>query len=439
MTTITIDCGASFIKGAAFKDGVMGPGLSRRSPSAHDDSSPYKIQQILPLVNAVKRMIIDLAGKEREICLCISNEMHGFILSFEDGKPYTDYISWQKELGRIQIDGKSSCELLSENAFLKKHIRDSGMPLRAGLPSSNLFYLYRTGGLSKACGKLYFYTLGSYLLKMLSGGAEPMENPTNAAATGLYNLTTGSWDREYINAIGAQDILFPVIGNDFLNFELEGIKVYALPAIGDQQAALLGAGFERKDDLSFNLGTGAQVSVLVDAPEFGDGYQIRPFFFGKYLKTVPHIPSGRALNVYFRFVKSVLERYGLVLEDDTIWKGIQDAAEAADAEGLLVDLSFFENAISSKTTGCIVQIKEHGFSMESLMRAVLEQMSDNFIMMAERIIPESSDVRRLVFSGGIARRFAFIRSRIAAYFPNSEVSLSKDETMWGLYRYGIQR
>ena len=146
MITITIDCGASFIKGAVFENGIKKTVVSCESPSVHDNDPIFEIQLIKRLLQSVRQMVIDLAGDEKEANLCISNEMHGFILAHGDGEPYTDYISWQKEFGSILVSGKSSYQLLSEDSSLQRDILHTGMPLRAGLPSCNLMYLYRTGG-----------------------------------------------------------------------------------------------------------------------------------------------------------------------------------------------------------------------------------------------------------------------------------------------------
>lgn len=438
MITITIDCGASFIKGAAFENGIKKTVVSCESPSVHDNDPIFEIQLIKRLLQSVRQMVIDLAGDEKEANLCISNEMHGFILAHGDGEPYTDYISWQKEFGSILVSGKSSYQLLSEDSSLQRDILHTGMPLRAGLPSCNLLYLSRTGGLESEGKELHFYTLGSYILKALSG-IEPMEHPTNAAATGLYDLKSEDWNWMYIEKVGARRIRFPKIGQESIDFTLNEIMIHALPALGDQQAALLGAGFSRDTDLSFNLGTGAQVSCLVKAAICTSEYQIRPYFYGKYLKTIPHIPSGRALNVFFRFVKSVLEQYNVAIGEPEIWSGILRAGETGNDTGMKVDLGFFENTISPNTVGSVSQIEEYAFSLGNLVCSVLRQMADNFINVAERLEPDSCKIERLVFSGGISRRIETIRKDIIAHYPQVSVLVASDETLLGLYEYSKRR
>lgn len=434
MITITIDCGASFIKGAAFADGQQIREMYRTSPEVHRSQSLFSPQQIRPLVQLVRQMIIELADGEREAELSFSNEMHGFILACANGEPYTDYISWQKEYGSVPVDGISSVQLLEGREELQEDICHTGMPLRGGLPSCNLLYLSRSGQMLNGAEQLRFYTLGSYLLRDLSG-KEPAEHPTNAAATGLYDLRKNDWNWKYIEEVCGSKIVFPQIGHERMEFTLDGIQVYALPALGDHQAALLGADFVHDTDLSFNLGTGAQVSCLTDTPSCGSGYQIRPYFGGKYLKTIPHIPSGRALNVYFRLIQSVLKQYGFALDEDGIWSGIVEAAEGSGASDLKIDLSFFENAITPFTKGSITQIGEHALTMGNLMGSVLRTMAGNFILAADRVEPDPARVERLVFSGGVARKFDRLREEISVHYPEAEVSVASNETLVGLYRY----
>lgn len=438
MHTITIDCGASFIKGAIFEDGAIKRIVSRGAPFVGNEREIFSVRHIPRLAGMVREMILELAAGEREVVLCISNEMHGFLLADADGQPYTDYISWQFELERTVGEEDASCRALQEDPSLSGDILRSGMPLRASLPSSNLHCLARSGKLSGREGCLRFYTLGTYLLRNLSGGPEPEEHETNAAATGLFDLVSGDWNRKYLAAIGAGGVVMPTVGHGAVSFDLDGVEVHALPAIGDQQAALLGAGFTKADDLSFNLGTGAQVSRLTDSLVFSDVHQTRPYFNGLYLKTIPHIPSGRAFNVFFRFVKSVLEQYGTELSDDAIWDGMLRAAGSSKVNTLpQIDLNFFPNAVNGGPPlgGSITGIGEYAFSLGSLTRAVMEQMADNFATVADRLTPDRSEVKRLVFSGGIARRLDMVRERVAGHYPGAEIMTSSDETMLGLYKY----
>lgn len=435
MNTITIDCGASFIKGAFFKKGTIVKQLEKHAPPVQvneDILNPVQIQALIPLV---EKMIMELAEGESDVRLCVSNEMHGFILSYGDGKPYTDYISWQKEYGKRQVNDSSAFQVLSKEEYVED-ILHTGMPLRAGLPSCNLLYLSMSRILKKAEQKLYFYTLGDYILKILSG-KEPICHPTNAAASGLYDLRTNDWNRNLTAAIGADNIIFPVVGTDEIVFKMNALKIHALPALGDQQAALLGAGLRRKDTLSFNLGTGSQVSKLVSEPGCSEEYQIRPYFYHMYLKTIPHLPSGRALNVYIRFFQDILKQFQVEVTETEIWQRLLKAEQECMESTLQCDMSFFENPVTDHTAGSITNIQEYALNMGSLMKGIFKQMGKNFIWAADIIEPHSDHIQQIIFSGGVARKIESIRNEILAHYQQSmKVTIASNETLLGLYQYG---
>ncbi len=436
MNTIAIDCGASFIKGALIADGIIVRQKQMASPAVSNIDeilSPVQIRTLFPMV---RELLMQLADGQEEIKLCISNEMHGFLLAYEDGTPFTDYISWQKEYGSISVNGRSAIAILREERYAED-ICYSGMPLRSGLPSCNLLYLNLAGILEKAERQLYFYTLGDYIVRMLSDTLSITCHPTNAAATGLYDLRTGKWNPVLIAASGGKDIIFPKVGTNAAEFSLNDIRVTVLPAVGDQQAALLGAGLELDSDLSFNLGTGAQVSKLVPDYEDRGNYQIRPFFDNKYIKTIPHLPSGRALNVYFRFVKNLLSQFNACIEDREIWTAIIRAERECRQTDIKCRMTFFENPVTKETTGNIENISEYSLTTGSLFFAVFQSLADNFIWAAKEIEPDVSNVKRLIFSGGIAARFESVRERIIRSYGSSiNVIIAENETLTGLYRYG---
>lgn len=432
MNTIAIDCGASFLKGALFKDDIIIKRAQRQSPVVHGDEGLLEPVQINHLLPVVKDLILDLSSDIDDFKLCISNEMHGFILANQDGSPYTDYISWQKEYGNEMVDGNTSVEILSKDE-LADDILKSGMPLRGGLPSSNMLYMKRMSLLPEL--PLFFYTLGDFIIREISG-QEPVCHPTNAAATGLYDILNNKWNENLLCVVSNDSIIYPIVGITPLEFDLGKHHVTCLPALGDQQAALYGAGFENEGDISFNLGTGAQVSRLTRRIELSNSYQTRPYFKGYYLKSIPHLPSGRALNVFLRFFKDVLNTFGYELSDEDIWRRLLDKENKCELSSLSVDLSFFQTPLSDHQVGSIENIGEYELTVGKLMKAIIFQMVANYISIANIIEPDKSEVKRILFSGGVARRIDSLRKGIISYYDNSlPVIVSQDETLVGLNKY----
>lgn len=432
---IAIDCGASFLKAALFREGHIVRESSCKAPEVHKEEDIFTPCQITALVSRVREVLTELSEGLSEAVVCISNEMHGFILAHEDGSPFTDYISWQKEYGNNKLDGISSKEILEKEEY-RDDILKSGMPVRAGLPSSNLLFLKRSGALDRTDERVYFYTLGDYIIRVLSG-KQPVCHLTNAAASGLTDLVTGKWNERLIELVCGDRVVFPEIGTDTVTASPGDTAFSFLPAVGDQQAALYGAGLDSENDLSFNLGTGAQVSKIADV-RLSAAYQTRPYMNGRFIRSIPHLPSGRAMNVYIRFIKDVLMQFGSDTDEAEIWEKVICAVDRCSGSTPVCDLSFFENPITDHITGSINNIAEYGLETGSLFKGVFNAMTDNFLWAASVIEPEKANVRRLVFSGGVAKRLDYIRNRISDGYKGAEIRTAPDkETLYGLWHCAI--
>ena len=76
--------------------------IHRKAPKVHDKEDLFCPTRINLLMNQINSVLKELTEGLTEAVVSISNEMHGFLLAYEDGTPYTDYISWQKEFGSIE-------------------------------------------------------------------------------------------------------------------------------------------------------------------------------------------------------------------------------------------------------------------------------------------------------------------------------------------------
>ncbi len=94
-------------------------------------------------------------------------------------------------------------------------------------------------------GQLLFGTVNSWLVWNCTRGEVHVTDATNASRTLLYNLHTGTWDRELLAFFGIPEIMLPsirscseVYGVTRPPFVAEGVPIAGMA--GDQQAALFG-------------------------------------------------------------------------------------------------------------------------------------------------------------------------------------------------------
>jgi sugar (pentulose or hexulose) kinase len=433
MIVIAIDCGASFIKAARVV--------------CEEQNKIEKIKRVRTPVNKsnvtdldasiaiIRDMIEQLSEPGERIAVGICNEMHGFVLMDECGDRIGDYFSWQMQMADASYQGETYLSYLRSH-INGKDIETTGMPLRAGIPSTNLFaFLNSKPGAQYKNLQMSFYTLGDYYIKSLTG-MEPVMHDTNAAGTGIYDVKEKKWNSKLIDVFGFQKIKFPKVcrGGELISVEWKERKLVFYPALGDQQAALLGGGLKQKGELSLNFGTGAQMSVLTTDVVFSENYQLRPYFDGYYLKTVPHIPSGRALNVYFRFVREIAN-YFADCNDEQIWKYIQEKAVQNEKPRMAVDMSFFENAITKSKVGKIENISEKAFDVGNLFDSAYHTMAENAAIVAGRL--GISDISKIIITGGVLTKNSYLKNLIieSIGLKDAEVVEAENETLKGIVEY----
>jgi len=121
-----------------------------------------------------------------------------------------------------------------------------------------------------ARGELCFGTPETWVLWNLTAGAVHMTEPSNAARTMLYNITTGKWDDDLLSLFRIPAALLPsVVDSDsrfgMISTALLGKEVPVFGMAGDQQASLFGQGGRDGRTVKATYGTG--IFLLVNTGE----------------------------------------------------------------------------------------------------------------------------------------------------------------------------
>ncbi len=382
--------------------------------------------------------------------ILFSTQMHGFILTGGDGNrdPATNYITWQDERSLCIIDDTGETYLQRLESLLdSEDFRKSGTRLKPSLAISNLCH-WTYNNRNRADENLIFCTLGDYVIMKLTGG-EPMCHLTNAASTGMVDLTTGSWNADVINKLGFGNIRFPQIvtentvcgiynapGDASVKVKGRGIPVY--PAVGDHQAAMSGAFLRPGRDLAINIGTGSQLCMVSENLVFGS-YETRPFFDGAYLKAITHIPAGRSLNVLVDFIKDIgIKIFDLQPDEKAIWQKIDSYISGDTGEtDLDVNISFFKTS-ALPCGGHIGNINEKNLKVDGLFYAAMKNMAGNFYALHKLILADGGKPEKIICAGGLVRKSPVLLKMIEEAF-GLPVSLTPytEDTLTGLMRLAV--
>lgn len=429
MSFIGIDLGGTFIKGAILDVDLGQLQHIRRRPFPDFESiasfervvSPRKVlDSFHELLDELLLLVPECEG----VLLC--GQMHSLVFCDALGNPHSEIITWQDQrTGQLfGGSGRSSFDSLKEvlNGW---NFRRLGNEFRAGLPLTQLFHLKQSGRLPE---KLYPANLMDFVVSNLCK-TPPVTDSTNAEAHGLFDVVDGCWDEQLIRHLELDVLIWQEVkdhGAVSGVFIHKGKEIPCYVPIGDQQAALLGS-FLQPRELSLNIATGSQVGLLSNECELGE-FQTRPYFEGKFLKTITHISAGRSLNMLIRLFTEVSASQ---MDSDQVWDYIQSEVAKKQTTDLEVSVTYYGGPLGS--AGYIANMHEANMTLGDVFSAAFNGMAQNYHDCACRLSP-NRDWQGIVFSGGLVSKMPALQRLILDKFDNTSFRMNelKEDTLTGL-------
>jgi sugar (pentulose or hexulose) kinase len=441
MSYLAIDIGSSFIKSAVLDTEAFSitQFQSQPTPARLPDPNPriYEValEKLLEVIGGLIQCSVSANPELRGILL--TTQAHGFVLTDASGEAVTPYISWQDTrcLDPIEATGGSVLDQLRQRTGAS-YRGTSGIFLKPGLALPNLFALLgATPQLRDAPGGLRFHTLGSYVIAKLTGSYAC--HITNAAATGMVDISQRTWNRPLLQVLGLDTLDFPEIlpESESCGFhEIDGRRLAVYPDIGDHHATMLGSLISPVCDVCCNIATAAQMTTISHKATSGQ-YEVRPFFDGHYLNTVTGLPGGRCLDVLVDWLIHVGETIFSVHKDRSgVWARILELDTASAGGSLRVKTGFFEGTVGVEE-GAIENIRDHNLTTVQLFSAAYANIAETYAALLELLHPQTQTPERFVFCGGVARKNLPLRDSICAIagLPGS-LSTYAHEVFVGLFR-----
>jgi xylulokinase len=393
-SSLLVDLGATYVKVAVLRpdEGIVAESKFP-FPEFTSLDGPYRTVEPAKVLAAVEVAIasaLPLGTNPERILL--SGQMHGWTLTDERNVPHLPLITWQDRRALLDRNGTPYLEQL-RNILPADIWHAAGNELRAGLPVSGIY----ATDLKAIDGRFRVHSLLSWVAATLTTKPEFVQHITDAAASGMFDLKVGSWSEQITAAIGGERLLLARVSSapEVVGIHrASGAAVFA--PVGDQQAALLGAGID-EGVTAFNIATGGQVARLA-SEHAEDRSQTRPFFDGLLLHTRTHLPAGRALT------------HGVALlsrgrADDEAWRWAAEAAAVPARHALPHAHPTFHGATGGGWSGV-----NDAHSSEDLVRALVTAIAAPYVDGAVDVGFRPTD--ELLFCGGVAQRFAPLRAAI---------------------------
>jgi sugar (pentulose or hexulose) kinase len=431
MRYLGIDIGSSFIKGAVLDAHALclthierldaPPLVSGLDPKFRELEPEVIVRCVRQVLERLHAHCPDAAG----VLMC--SQLHGMVLCDGKGRALTRLITWQDQRALMPVPGDSvSCFEAIEKLITREEREQLGNERVLGLPLNFLFWLAQRRALPEA--DVTPAALPYFVAARLCG-CEVVSDLTHAGGHGALNIRTLDWNRSVIGKLGLGQVNWPpivpqgaVIGEWWHG--RRWLPVFA--PVGDYHCSQVGALLEM-GELSVNISTGSAVIQVAEGCEMGD-FQTRPWFDGRYLKTITHIPAGRALQALVRLCTELASAKGVAPRDP--WDYILAEVARVDAGGLEVDPAFYPSTMGHH--GAVMNLCEENMTIGHLFHAMFAGMADNYAKCAARIAPKR-DWRQLVFSGGVALKNEVLRRLIRERLVDAHrLAPSDEDTLLGL-------
>jgi sugar (pentulose or hexulose) kinase len=454
---LLVDFGASRIKTLLFdcvdseiidKEECVSPSAKSRTFFENKCEIPVEEYWIALLETAGKIILRHPEKKIEQMWIC--SEMHGFVLTYLDGRAITPYISWMDQ--RANFDdpsGKSTFEILKLELHSFRSI--TGMNLKSGLPVLTLASGCRTGSIPELKSlswdtNVRVLSLVDWLL-FRGGESSPKANITLVAGLGIYNIKKQALSQEILSSkcLDSLNIRSLDIECD-ISRPLGSIRIFdstisVFGGIGDFQAAIAGSGLFDKYDSVLNLGTGSQAAVrTLNTSETNDN-EFRIMADGSFLDVITHIPCGRALNVVASFLNAVSAEGG---GRDMFWKAWSFLSSEAIVKSRLVgNLALFESAwgrrADARSNGSI-GLDEGSSSVSDVLAGIAKSWLLQYLNALNKLDPFVT-AKKVIVCGGVAHKSKFIIPALEKLMPQRQfhlaTTLAGEETFDGLLRLAI--
>jgi len=439
--SLGLDIGTTTITAVAFDaaaDRVVSKATRLNDAGAvagEHNQAELKLDRALDIaIAALAEVTQSLGAQARAVrSVGVTGQMHGAAFLGQDLRPVRTAITWQDQRSRDLLP-----EII-ERAGGAGAFASMGCLPAAGYLGATLFWLHRQAALPDA----HVCCIPTAVAAMLTG-RPPVSDVTLAASSGFFDVVRRCWPLHLFADLGLPTHILPPV------VELEGERAgrlraeladrLGLPrdlvvgvALGDHQASLIGSCCEALGSAHVNVGTGGQVSMVIErfAPaDAAHGIETRPFLNGRFVLTGATLCGGDALALLRRFFLEVMAMFGRQAAgadegSDAAFQAMLSAAAQTPpgADGVRVRPTFDGARHRPEMCAAISGLRRDNFTPAHVTRALVEGIADELggfydamraLACSGRDAPPAPGA--LVGSGNALRRNALLREAIARRF-----------------------
>lgn len=391
MKTLGLDIGTTSISAVIFREETGVPEAKTIASGTFLPSKSWeRLQDPGAIWQKAFRVVSELLRRHPDVqAIGVTGQMHGIMYLDAAGEAASPLYTWQDGRGDLPFD---------ETASWAEHLSAlSGYPLSTGYGMVTHFYNLHHGLVPE--NAVCLCTIGDYIAMKLAGLTRPRIEPTNGASLGLFHLGNRCFDPEALLRAEMDESFLPEIANPpLLGIGGLGIPVYT--AIGDNQAAFLGAVGDRQDALLVNVGTGSQVAVYSPQLLRVPGLETRPFPDGGWLLVGASLCGGRSYALLESFFRQTVK---MVTGSEQSAYAAMDRvlAEAGNVENAPCTTTTFQGTRQDATLrGSICGIGIDNFTPVHLMHSFMNGMAQELYGMYRSFLDAGGTAPEAIIGSG---------------------------------------
>lgn len=378
MKLIGIDIGTSTICGVLY-DTTTGQSesLSKANDTWLNTSHPWeRMQDANRIVDIAKQLIIELLPADGHVAgIGLTGQMHGIVYLDGAGHGVSPLYTWQD--GRAALDYKDG---KSYAAWMREV---TGMDVSAGYGLATHFYNLQNGLVPATAVRLC--TIMDYVAMSISGTIVPLIDLSNAASLGLFDKQRLQFDERSLAQLGIDSGWLPTVARCVTKVGCMGdIPVYT--AIGDNQAAFIGAMKGSREGVFVTVGTSAQMSVWTEEYMEVPSLETRPLPGGGYILVGAALCGGNVLATMKDFLTGIVEGLtSLQLDSSIVYDFMTKATEQANDSTLQVDTRFSGSREEPWRRGAISGITPSNFKIENMISGFYHGIAKELLDFYEKV------------------------------------------------------
>jgi sugar (pentulose or hexulose) kinase len=390
-SSILLDIGGTYVKSAVLVQDQESPQNIRKFsiPRFIESESERAVIPTAGLLTIVDQAIeIQKKSQSNIDRIYVSGQMGGYVIE-ESGK--FEIVSWQD---KRTLESKYEKEKIELELWLKTSatFKETGSELRPGLPFFSLAITKPYASHSNTPSP--FRSVISFITSYLTNFEANEMHITDAAASGFYNLRNNAWDGDLIRKLD-KSLILPTVHSEVTRIGFSSkFLLEVFTGVGDQQASLHGTEME-PGKIVVNMGTGGQVAGFQEASLHKDKFQLRPYFGGKEIRTITHLPSGRALNAFVEFCFPGEQQFDK-------YKEFELSCKTPDFTSV-IDLVNFNQTLNS--------LKGNGYKITP--ENVSTKFFGTLIRCYEAALTELDLEGELLFAGGVGQKVKIISQELS--------------------------